>query len=67
MSRTFVRNLYFQTKDLGKEATLLLTFDSDVKGIYEICFPAICWLTTFGQTGGLSFLPNCLITYDSSS
>jgi hypothetical protein len=51
MSRTFVRNLYFQTKDLGKEATLLLTFDSDVKGIYEICFPAICWLTTFGQTG----------------
>jgi hypothetical protein len=51
MSRTFVRNLYFQTKDLGKEATLLLTFDSDVKGIYEVCFPAICWLTTFGQTG----------------
>ncbi|KAG1812441.1 uncharacterized protein BJ212DRAFT_1483075 [Suillus subaureus] len=51
MSSAFVRNLYFQTKDLGKEVTLLLTFDSDVKGIYQTCFPAICWLTTFGQTG----------------
>lgn len=49
--RIFVRNLSFQTKDLGKEVTLLLTFDSDVKGIYETCFPAVCWLTTFGQTG----------------
>lgn len=51
MSCTFVRNLSFQTKDLGREATLLLTFDSDVKGIYQTCFPAVCWLTTFGQTG----------------
>lgn len=51
MSRTFVRNLSFQTKDLGREATLLLTFDNDVKGIYHTCFPAVCWLTTFGQTG----------------
>ncbi|KAG2153858.1 hypothetical protein DEU56DRAFT_425470 [Suillus clintonianus] len=51
MSHAFVRNLSFQTKDLGREVTLLLTFDGDVKGIYETFFPVVCWLTTFGQTG----------------
>ncbi|KAG2055158.1 hypothetical protein BDR06DRAFT_954333 [Suillus hirtellus] len=57
----YVKNLSFQTKDLGKKSTLLLTFDSSVKGLYQTCFPTVCWLTTFGQTGSYRIC----VTYSS--
>ncbi|KIK39671.1 hypothetical protein CY34DRAFT_808024 [Suillus luteus UH-Slu-Lm8-n1] len=41
MSQVFVRNLSFQAHDLGREATLLLTFDGNMKGIYEKFFPIV--------------------------
>ncbi|KAG0708326.1 hypothetical protein DFH29DRAFT_477001 [Suillus ampliporus] len=51
MSHTFVRHLIFQSNDLGKEATLILTFDGDMKGLYQDFFPVVWRVSTFGETG----------------
>ncbi|KAG2153859.1 hypothetical protein DEU56DRAFT_771423 [Suillus clintonianus] len=50
MSHAFVRNLTFQSNDLGKEATLMLTFDT-MEGLYEDFFPVVWKVSTFGKTG----------------
>ncbi|KAG2352118.1 hypothetical protein BDR07DRAFT_1439473 [Suillus spraguei] len=47
MSHIFTRNLTFQSNDLSKETTIMLTFDADMKGLYEDFFP-VC---KFGRTG----------------
>ncbi|KAJ8590406.1 hypothetical protein M405DRAFT_881076 [Rhizopogon salebrosus TDB-379] len=51
MSNPYVRNLTFQVKDLGKETTLLLTFDSDMHDIYKTFWPVVWKVTTFGKSG----------------
>ncbi|KAG1765786.1 hypothetical protein EDD22DRAFT_392408 [Suillus occidentalis] len=51
MSEVFVRNLSFQAHDLGREATLLLTFDGNMKGMYEKFFPIVWKVCTFGKEG----------------
>ncbi|KAG1724086.1 uncharacterized protein EDB91DRAFT_1171462 [Suillus paluster] len=51
MPHAFVQKLVLPDVNLGKEVTLLFTFDGNMKGIYEQFFPVVCWLTTFGQTG----------------
>ncbi|KAG2356354.1 hypothetical protein BDR07DRAFT_1339882 [Suillus spraguei] len=51
MSHVFTRNLTFQSNDLGKEATIMLTFDADMKGLYEDFFPVVWKVSKFGQTG----------------
>lgn len=50
----FVRNLTFQTNDLGKEATLVLIFQSDKDCTYRKSFPVIWRATTFGDEGRYS-------------
>lgn len=54
MTRAFVRNLTFQTDDLGKEATLVLMFHSDMECIYHKSFPVIWRTTSFGEMGRYS-------------
>ncbi|KAG1724084.1 uncharacterized protein EDB91DRAFT_144090 [Suillus paluster] len=51
MSHLFIRNLSFQCNDLGKESTLLLTFDADMKGLYQDFFPVVWRVSKFGKTG----------------
>ncbi|KAG2153862.1 hypothetical protein DEU56DRAFT_751559 [Suillus clintonianus] len=60
-SHAFVRDLTFQTQDLGKETTIMLTFDANIKGLYEESFPVVWKVSTFGETGEYttSFLANC--------
>jgi hypothetical protein len=50
----FVRELTFQTDDLGKESTLVLMFHSDMKSIYHKSFPVIWRTTSFGENGRYS-------------
>lgn len=54
MSETFLRNLNFQTHNLGREATLLLTFDGDMKGIYKEFCPIVWKSCAFGKEGPYS-------------
>lgn len=51
MSHLFTRNLTFQSNNLGKEATIMLTFDADMEGLYEDFFPVVWKVSTFGKTG----------------
>ncbi|KAG2339417.1 hypothetical protein BDR05DRAFT_1003378 [Suillus weaverae] len=51
MAHLFTRNLNFQSNDLGKEATIMLTFDADMEGLYEDFFPVVWKVSTFGKTG----------------
>ncbi|KAG1812562.1 uncharacterized protein BJ212DRAFT_457403 [Suillus subaureus] len=55
MSHLFTRNLTFQSNNLGKEATIMLTFDADMEGLYEDFFPVVWKVSTFGKTGGRSY------------
>ncbi|KAG1777086.1 hypothetical protein EV702DRAFT_1105712 [Suillus placidus] len=55
MAHLFTRNLTFESSDLGKEATILLTFDADIEGLYEDFFPVVWKVSKFGKTGGLAF------------
>lgn len=48
MSTASVKNLTFESNNLGKESTLLLTFDSDMPGMYENYFPVAWRVATFG-------------------
>ncbi|KAG1843587.1 hypothetical protein DFJ58DRAFT_804226 [Suillus subalutaceus] len=41
MSTASVTKLVFQCNNIGKESTLLLTFDSDMPGMYEDYFPVV--------------------------
>ncbi|KAG1812557.1 uncharacterized protein BJ212DRAFT_1301531 [Suillus subaureus] len=52
MSRPFIRNLTFQSNDLGKEATIMLALiNGDLQGLYEDFFPIVWKVSTFGKTG----------------
>lgn len=51
MVHIFTRNLTFQSNNLGKEATLMLTFDGDMEGLYEDFFPVVWKATKFGKSG----------------
>ncbi|KIK32905.1 hypothetical protein CY34DRAFT_814007, partial [Suillus luteus UH-Slu-Lm8-n1] len=51
MVHIFTRNLTFQSNNLGKEVTLMLTFDGDMKSLYEDFFPVVWKATTFGKSG----------------
>ncbi|KAF9222751.1 hypothetical protein BS17DRAFT_809357 [Gyrodon lividus] len=51
MSAVFSRTLTFKTNDLGVDATLMLTFDKSITGLYHDKFP-VCWkVTNFGAAG----------------
>ncbi|KAF9220779.1 hypothetical protein BS17DRAFT_301487 [Gyrodon lividus] len=51
MSAVFTRNLTFKTNDLGADATLMLTFDKNITGLYHDKFP-VCWkVSSFGSAG----------------
>ncbi|KAG2114157.1 uncharacterized protein F5147DRAFT_17697 [Suillus discolor] len=47
----FVKNLTFQSNNLGKQATLMLTLSSDVDHIYEDVFPVVWKVFSFGKSG----------------
>ncbi|KAG2339414.1 hypothetical protein BDR05DRAFT_967972 [Suillus weaverae] len=51
MSHVFTRHLTFQSNNLGKEATIMLAFDSDMEGLYEDFFPVVWKVSKFGKTG----------------
>ncbi|KAG2146202.1 hypothetical protein DEU56DRAFT_166676 [Suillus clintonianus] len=51
MSPTVVKNLTFQTNDLGREVTLLLTFDAHTEGLEGEFNPKILKTGTFKQKG----------------
>ncbi|KAG1759462.1 hypothetical protein EDD22DRAFT_141591 [Suillus occidentalis] len=51
MAHLFTRNLTFQSNDLGKEASLMLTFDADMDGLYEESFPVVWKVAKFGKSG----------------
>ncbi|KAG1815185.1 uncharacterized protein BJ212DRAFT_1300349 [Suillus subaureus] len=54
MTCAFVRDLTIQTGDLGKEATLVLMFHSDMECIYHKLFPVIWRTTSLGEKGRYS-------------
>ncbi|KAG1757722.1 hypothetical protein EDB19DRAFT_59526 [Suillus lakei] len=50
MANAFIRNLVFQSNNLGTEATLLLTFNGPVPGVGD--HSAVVWrVSTFGSSG----------------
>ncbi|KAG1777082.1 hypothetical protein EV702DRAFT_1105693 [Suillus placidus] len=51
MAHLFTRNLTFQSSDLGKEASIMLTFDGAMEGLYEDFFPIVWKVSKFGKTG----------------
>ncbi|KAF8840225.1 hypothetical protein BDN67DRAFT_968819 [Paxillus ammoniavirescens] len=54
MSAVFSRTLTFKAKDLGVDATLMLTFDDHISGLYHDKFP-VCWkVTNFAAKGPYS-------------
>lgn len=48
---TIVRNLTFQSNDLGRNMTIVLTFDADVDGLYDTIYPVVWKVLTFQKTG----------------
>lgn len=48
---TIVRNLTFQSNDLGRNATIVLAFDADVDGLYDTVYPVVWKVLTFQKTG----------------
>lgn len=52
---TIVRNLTFQSNDLGQETTILLVFDADVEGLYDTVYPVVWKVFTFPKTGSCKF------------
>ncbi|KAG1734295.1 hypothetical protein EDB19DRAFT_1163115 [Suillus lakei] len=51
MPPTVVKNLTFQTNDLGKEVTLLLAFDASTEGLDKQYYPVVWKSGTFGKRG----------------
>ncbi|KAG2125970.1 hypothetical protein DEU56DRAFT_823534 [Suillus clintonianus] len=52
MSHAFVRNLTFQSNDLGKDVSLMLTFDKNMEGsLYRDVFPVVWKVSSFRKTG----------------
>ncbi|KAF9233335.1 hypothetical protein BU15DRAFT_80227 [Melanogaster broomeanus] len=45
MSSVFTRTLTFKAHDLGDDATLMLTFDQHIQGLYHDKYP-VCWKVT---------------------
>jgi hypothetical protein len=52
---TIIRNLTFQSNDLGRETTILLVFDADVEGLYDTVYPVVWKVFTFPKTGSCQF------------
>ncbi|KAG1734284.1 hypothetical protein EDB19DRAFT_1727716 [Suillus lakei] len=51
VSGTIVRNLTFQSNNLGKNTTILLIFDEQREGLYDKFYPVVWKVSTFGKTG----------------
>ncbi|KAG2747709.1 hypothetical protein P692DRAFT_20583026 [Suillus brevipes Sb2] len=51
MAHIFTRDLTFQSNDLEKDTTLVLTFDADMNGLYNEFFPVVWQAFTFGRHG----------------
>ncbi|KAG1791502.1 hypothetical protein EV424DRAFT_1649848 [Suillus variegatus] len=49
--RPFVKNLTFQSNDLGKEVTIMLAWSPNVEGLYEDVFPIVWKVSKFGKSG----------------
>ncbi|KAG2128018.1 uncharacterized protein EDB93DRAFT_179915 [Suillus bovinus] len=49
--RPFVRNLTFQSNNLGKEVTLMLAWSPNLDGLYQDVFPIVWKVTKFGKDG----------------
>ncbi|KAG1784798.1 uncharacterized protein HD556DRAFT_1425811 [Suillus plorans] len=47
----FVKNLTFQSNNLGKQVTLMLTLSPDVDHLYEDVFPVVWKVFKFGKSG----------------
>ncbi|KAG2067489.1 hypothetical protein BDR04DRAFT_1233305 [Suillus decipiens] len=52
---SIIRNLTFQSNDLGEETTILLTFDAEVEGLYDTVYPVVWKVFTFPKTGSRKF------------
>ncbi|KAG2128530.1 uncharacterized protein EDB93DRAFT_1184555 [Suillus bovinus] len=50
-SRPFVRNLTFQSNNLGKEVTIMLAWSPNLDGLYQDVFPIVWKVTKFGKDG----------------
>lgn len=48
---TIVRNLTFQSNDLGRNTTIVLAFDADVDGLYDTIYPVVWKVLTFHKSG----------------
>ncbi|KAG2748127.1 hypothetical protein P692DRAFT_20834281 [Suillus brevipes Sb2] len=51
MANIFTRNLTFQSNNLEKEATLVLTFDVDTNGLYDEFYPVVWRVFSFRKNG----------------
>ncbi|KAG1782346.1 hypothetical protein EV702DRAFT_377156 [Suillus placidus] len=51
-----VRNLTFQSNDLGRETTILLAFDTEVEGLYDTVYPVVWKVFTFPKKGSRKFV-----------
>ncbi|KAG2128527.1 uncharacterized protein EDB93DRAFT_1184528 [Suillus bovinus] len=47
----FVRNLTFQSNNLGKEVTIMLAWSSNLDGLYQDVFPIVWKVIKFGKEG----------------
>ncbi|KAG1865110.1 hypothetical protein C8R48DRAFT_706065 [Suillus tomentosus] len=52
---TIVRNLTFQSENLGRETTILLVFDTDMEGLYDTIYPVVWKAITFPARGSYSY------------
>ncbi|KAG1777508.1 hypothetical protein EV702DRAFT_1101677 [Suillus placidus] len=50
----FTRNLTFQSNELGKDVSIMLTFNGAMEGLYEDFFPVVWKVSKFGKTGSYS-------------
>ncbi|KAG1794894.1 uncharacterized protein HD556DRAFT_1442681 [Suillus plorans] len=50
-----VRNLTFQSENLGRDTTILLVFDTDMEGLYDTIYPVVWKTFTFPKTDWYSY------------
>ncbi|KAG2153758.1 uncharacterized protein EDB93DRAFT_1102562 [Suillus bovinus] len=49
--RPFIRNLTFQSNNLGKEVRIMLAWEPNLEGLYDDVFPIVWKVSKFGKTG----------------
>ncbi|KAG1795552.1 hypothetical protein EV424DRAFT_605272 [Suillus variegatus] len=60
----FIKNLTFQSNDLGKEVTIMLAWSPNVEGLYEDVFPIVWKVSKLGKSGPYRATATYMAQYD---